>query len=174
MFIRAKKIKGKDYAYLVRNKWTRKGARQKVSQYLGRMHSFPVEKEVDFFTFLAQNPEEYMEKNQFPAILNDLIRWELAKHGFIETDGEWKKGGIAIQVKYDDIIEKGKSLVLKLNEGFLCGYTLMRLRRYNPAGELEDIGYDLAERFVLAGIAIPKELFVAVFEKLVKSKGKKI
>lgn len=36
MFIRNKKIKGLNYLYLVENRWTEKGSRQKVIAYLGK------------------------------------------------------------------------------------------------------------------------------------------
>ncbi len=57
-FIRTKKIDGKEYAYLVENKWYKrkvkgrgKGPRQKVTKYLGRVHSFDKVNDVDFYNF---------------------------------------------------------------------------------------------------------------------------
>ena len=38
-FVRVKRINGGTYAYLVENSWTRKGTRQKVSRYLGKVHA---------------------------------------------------------------------------------------------------------------------------------------
>ena len=46
-YIRTKKINNNKYAYLVENKNTPKGPRQKVIQYLGRVHEFKIEKNLE-------------------------------------------------------------------------------------------------------------------------------
>ncbi len=40
MFIRKKKIKGKEYAYLVENKYINGRVKQKVKRYLGKVFRF--------------------------------------------------------------------------------------------------------------------------------------
>ena len=47
MFIRLKKLKGKDYAYLVKNTWTKNGPRQKSKKYLGRCIILQKEKDLE-------------------------------------------------------------------------------------------------------------------------------
>ena len=58
-FIRTKKIDGKEYAYLVENKWYKhsfkgkgRGPRQKVSKYLGRVYNFNKTENIDINNIL--------------------------------------------------------------------------------------------------------------------------
>ena len=70
-FIRVKKISGKEYAYLVENKWYKRGfkgkgsgSRQKVSRYLGRVYYFNKAEGWDFLTFKSiNNLEQYLKNN---------------------------------------------------------------------------------------------------------------
>src|SRR3989338_1998834 len=89
-FIRTKKIDGKEYAYLVENRWYKRkhkgknrGPRQKVSKYLGRAHRFNKEQDIDFYSFKKiDNLEQYL-KNNFNNknnVFRDLIEWELFRH----------------------------------------------------------------------------------------------
>ena len=48
MFLRKKSISGKEYWYLVKNKWVNGKSKQKVIMYLGRRGSFDMEKVVKF------------------------------------------------------------------------------------------------------------------------------
>ena len=79
MFVRTKKIKGKEYAYLVRNKWTSKGSRQKVDKYLGRIKKGQR---------TTENSYIIDEKKKFGAIIQELIKHELSNHNI--TDKEIK------------------------------------------------------------------------------------
>ena len=84
MFIRSKKIKGKRYAYIVKNKWTRKGPRQRVKGYLGRIYKPEMVKEIDFIEFVGVSINEYIDGSDKGKIIRDLVKWELVKHGFKE------------------------------------------------------------------------------------------
>ena len=87
-FIRVKKINGKEYAYLVENKWYKRkvkgkgrGPRQKVSMYLGRVYKYNKTKNIDFFNFKnIDNLEYYLKNNGRAKIIKDLVEWELFRH----------------------------------------------------------------------------------------------
>ena len=83
MFIRIKNIKNQQYAYKVRNKWTKKGTRQKTAGYLGKVFRITPQKELDFKYFVAQDLEQYFMKNSSQTIIIDLFKCELIRHGFV-------------------------------------------------------------------------------------------
>ncbi len=76
MFVRTKKIKNKEYAYLVENEWTSKGTRQKVKKYLGKVIK-PV----------RASPNDYKidEKKKYETAIKALIKHELENHNVKET-----------------------------------------------------------------------------------------
>ncbi len=165
VFIRVKKIYGKEYAYLVENKWYKrkhkgknKGPRQKVSKYLGRVHSFNRTEDIDFYSFKEiNNLEQYLKdnlntKNQ---VFRDLVEWELFRHSINKND-------FTIDYNNKKILNNktNKEVSLRMNEGFLNGFTLARLFNLKSGDS-----YYLAKCFVEAGIEVPKEVFVGVFGK---------
>ena len=158
-FIRIKKISGKEYAYLVENKWYKrsfkgkgKGPRQKVNKYLGRVYSFNKTDNTDFFTFKKINDlEQYLKNNNKNKIFSDLIEWELFRHNV-------NKEEFTIDVSNKKISKKDKEVSLKINEGFLNSFTLERLFNLRQGNS-----YYLAKCFIEAGIEIPKEIFVGIF-----------
>ncbi len=154
-YIRVKKIGEREYAYLVRTRWlkARKQAKQSVSKYLGRVFSFEKRKELEFLDFVKSNSiEEYLKDKGRKEVIMDFARWEFEKH----------------EIKYVKINDElglmlGKrDITLKLNDGFMNGYTLNELHCFKKQKK-EDDGIEMAKRFVNAGIAIPKEVFVEVF-----------
>ena len=174
-FIRTKKITGKEYAYLVENKWYKrkhkgknKGPRQRVNKYLGRVYKFNKEKDIDFYSFKKiDNLEQYLKNNHNNKnqIFRDLIEWELFRHNI-------NKEEFTIDFSNKRIIKinnnartrspnsVGKEVSLRMNEGFLNSFTLARLFNLKSGDS-----YYLAKCFVEAGIEIPKEVFVGVFGK---------
>lgn len=83
MFIRVKWIKNQPYAYRVSNRWRkRKGTKQEIKGYLGRVYYLNPVKELSFDEFIGNNMAEYLKNNSARAIILDLIRYELLKHGF--------------------------------------------------------------------------------------------
>ncbi len=109
-FVRKKKIKGKDYAYLVENMWTKKGSRQKVKAYLGKMFVFEQ----------VKNPV-LQDADKKEEILRNLVEWELLKHGFE------KKGDKFVNGETEVLFENNKLKLVDLdvepafafNEGYL-------------------------------------------------------
>ena len=160
-FIRTKKVDGKDYAYLVENKWYKRrfkgkgrGPRQKVSKYLGRVYSFNKKGTIDFFNFKnIENLEYYLKNNGRTKIFKDLIEWEIFRHNVDKEE-------FTIDFSNKKILKNNKEVSLKMNEGFLNSFTLNRLFNLKAGNS-----YYLAKSFVEAGVEIPKEVFVGLFGK---------
>lgn len=170
MFIRIKKIKKFEYAYKVKNVWSKKGTRQKVKGYLGRVYKFEKTKDIAFPDFISKikkikNVNEYIKKSKFNDIVLDLVKWEFFRHGFNVTNSKYRNKKIILEIKDNSIFNKKKEVVLMINDGFLCGETIKNLLNFKAKEEEEEIGIDLANVFVGAGIGIEKDVFVKLFEK---------
>lgn len=179
-FIRVKNIgrnsKKYRYAYLVENKWRKrlkggkKGSRQKVSKYLGKVVKIEKEKEQGFFEFIdVKENARYLENSKI-RIVKDLVRYELFIRKFESKGDVLEKGDIVFDLKQRRFIDsKGDEvrLVIEMNEGFLCKYTINRVVNFRAKGDDErEIGIELAKAFLEAGLNVPKEIFVAYFEKV--------
>jgi hypothetical protein len=169
-FIRTKKRKTSNgdctctYAYLVENSWSneKRQSKQKVREYLGKVRR-PDKNEISFLEYKGiAGTEEYAE-NSFGKIVQDLVEWELHQHGAKDA-----------KINFDLLTVReaeGKSMVLQMNDGFLCDYTLSRIfavEKHN--GTEQEISYMLAKALIESGIAVPKEIFVALYEKTPKRK----
>lgn len=160
-FIRTKKIDGKEYAYLVENKWYKrrhkgknKGPRQRVNKYLGRVYSFNKTENIDFFSFKKiDNSELYLKNNSNNKnqVFGDLIEWELFRHNI-------NKEEFTIDFSNKKVLKNNKEISLKMNDGFLNSFTLARLFNLKSGDS-----YYLAKCFVEAGIEVPKDVFVGMF-----------
>ena len=140
-FIRTKKIDGKEYAYLVENRWYKRkhkgknrGPRQRVNKYLGRVYSFNKTENIDFFTFKKiNNLEQYLKNNSNNKnnVFRDLIEWELFRHNIDKEE-------FAIDYSNKKIISKNnnKEVSLRMNEGFLNSFTLNRIFNLNSKTSL--------------------------------------
>ncbi|MBI2134199.1 hypothetical protein HYU11_05985 [Candidatus Woesearchaeota archaeon] len=162
MFIRLKKIKGKNYAYLVSNTWTEKGSRQKVTGYLGKVHSPEKKRAKTLMEFASSEKiEDFFSNNSYTEIISKLVQLELHNHGledsFFVLDGRLKT-------------LSGKDAVIQLNQGFLCSETIKKLIEYNAE---EDDGYLLANLITYAGLSLEKDHFVLLFEKTKTAKEPK-
>ena len=170
-FLRIKQIKGKNYAYLVENLWKSEGgSRQKVKQYIGRVYSFELKNKenLGFLSFINKdNIEKYAMSTNFIMMIKDLINWEFYKHGIDD-----KEFNVELDVP---IVRKGsREVCIKINEGFLCGVHIERLINFRKDEEEENeeiIGYNLAKVFIDAGIDVPQEVFIKIFEKVAGSKN---
>ena len=162
-FFRIKKIKGKEYAYAVENKWKKTGSRQKVKGYMGRAYKFMLKNNTDFSQFRKiENAENYIKDNSFKQVINDLIEWELFKHDI-------NKNKFTIDLDGLKIRQNEKNAVLLINEGFMCSMTLKNILEFKQEGDEANDGYRLARAFVESGIKIPQDVFVFLFGKLFKS-----
>lgn len=187
-FIRIKKIKDKPYAYLVKNKWTKKGPRQCSSKYLGPVLKLgDDDKEIEFrnyvFTKFKEELESFFEKNTSKEILNEIIFFELSQKGFKKYIG--KKGtkkdsminkNIVLDLNYLKVydVETKKSAVININSDFLCEYTLKKLYNFWEHGTEVEIAKKLAKTFISCGIGIEDEVFVLFFKKCFKDDSLKI
>lgn len=160
-FFRIKKIKNKEYAYVVENEWGEKGSRQKVKGYLGRAYRFDLKNNADFAEYSKiENVQNYVESNDKNIIIKDLIDWELFKFGVNKEEFTVEAGNATIQ-------KNKKNIVLVVNDGFMCNLTLKNLLEFKPEDEQTD-GYRFARAFVEAGLKVPQEVFVGLFGKLYK------
>ena len=180
VFIRIKKVKGKEYAYIVQNEWKKTaksvgalqvnnrktGSRQKVIGYLGRAYRFKLDNNISFLEYMKiENFDTYPGCKDNRSIFNDLIEWELLKFGVNRQE-------YAIDLNYTTIHKNKRGAVLLVNDGFMCGCTLKKLIEFKPVGDEQADGYQFAKAFVEAGINVPHEVFVALFGKLYKQLDK--
>lgn len=170
-FIRTKKIKGNHYAYLVENRWKRKTSKQKVKQYLGRTYLYNKKQDFDFLTFIGANDLlSYIKNGDKDNIISDLIIHEIYCSGFKKIDrNKWKCNNIVLDLDNRTIMKDNKNIVLKMNEGFLCNHTLNTLFEFNQKGRSKEVAINFARLFVDAGLKIPKEIFVELFQKIKKN-----
>ncbi len=157
-FVRVKKISGGEYAYLVENSWTDRGARQKVGKYLGKVHRPEKAKSEGLMAFLGiSDVGRHLRSSDFKSIAADLIKLELNNHGAKESD---------FAIDFDEFRVKnrrGKNIAIAMNEGFLCSHTLRRLLEYDA--EKDYSGYILADLITAAGILPEQEVFIELYGK---------
>lgn len=162
MFVRVKKIKGKEYGYLVENQWQNSTAKQTVKEYLGRIHRQE----------RVSEPEISIEEGQeFSEAVKAIVIDELKSYGFTSYHGsrhEYVKDELIVDLKEGKVYRKGKSVLLGIKQGHLCNHTLKQLLEFKPSERKDKTIYQLANSLVQAGIDVPQELFVALFEKLPK------
>ena len=147
MFIRVKRIKKQEYAYLVKNMWIKGNVKQRVVKYLGKLMRTPSEHTCTFQEFHhIQNLSDYVERTSRLKILHDVKKWEIAAHGITSHRGQ----------------------VYALHDGYVCEYTFRKLAQFQPGEDDRASGLQLAQLFVHAGFRIPQDLFVLYFQKLTK------
>ena len=155
MFVRVKKIKGRPYAYLVENEWTPWGSRQRVSKYLGKAHSL-----TRFSEGLIELPTGLQE-----TIL-EAVTQELLNHGFVREGGVLKQEDMIVNLEEKTVRQKGKKVVLGMNEGYLCDHTLHQLLTFVPAERPDESAKKLANLVLEAGLKLSNEQFVHLFEQV--------
>jgi len=169
-FIRTKKIKGKEYAYIVENKWRKRGkkVKQKTKKYLGRVYRFDRVNMMDFFEFYNIDDINYYINNKTKEeLFLDLIKLELYNYGFEDKGKIWQKKGAFFDFKNRKVYnDKNKYIAIAFNEGFLSDFAVKNILNFKA--ETEEDGYELAKLFVEAGIAVPKDIFVGFFRKIFK------
>lgn len=160
VFVRTKTIKGKPYAYLVENKWTLRGSRQISTKYLGRVISLQKVRDLPFSTYF---PEYSIQQKNKKELLRDALMVTLLGYGFQLQKRTLRCKNIVLDLETMTLKQKsGKAIALALGEGILCSETIARISNY--AKSEDDEGYMLAKHCIEAGLNIPKELFVALYE----------
>ncbi|MBN2112258.1 hypothetical protein JW707_04115 [Candidatus Woesearchaeota archaeon] len=160
-FIRVKKVKDWRYAYLVENKWKSKKTKQKVKEYLGRVHFLENIVGIKF--------EKDISKLDFKDSVKELIKFELMKNGFREEGNVLKKEKFTVNFDENRFLNGKKPVVFESNEGFICKSTFEKAMNFRKAETEEETGLLLAETILEAGISIPHNVFVKLFEKIHKA-----
>ena len=159
-FIRTKQIKGKHYAYLIENKWTPQGPRQGSTKYLGRVIFMQKVRDLPFST---QFPHYQPNEKSKIELLSAVITTNLLEYGFVCKKQVLKKGDILFDPAAMILQKKNKKVIaLGINEGILCANTIARILAYLKSED--DTGYLLAKYCVEAGLTVPKDIFVALYE----------
>ncbi len=171
MFIRIKKIKGLEYAYLVKSVWKEKSARQKVVKYLGKIHHIQKTETITFQEFCEK---EKKSSETIKEIIQALMEWTLYQHGFtkdplIQTKWLLNRGKIVGDPEKLELNAGTKGVTLKINEGYMNSFTLKELENMQLNKKTEEqrqAATTLAKAFVAAGIEVPQDVFIEVFQKV--------
>ncbi len=158
MYIRLKTIKNKEYAYLVKSKYyKRKPPKQMISKYLGRVYT-P-------HKYLNNNINKENAFNNIEEFLKSLIELEIKNHNLYEHF-------IIDFDKFKIKNKKGNSCVIRINNGYLCDYTLKNLLKFEPSSlDEKTFSKELARALIESGIQINNDMFVLLFDKVYKKKA---
>ncbi len=160
MFVRAKTIKNRKYAYLVSNTWKKGKVKQSVNKYLGAVIDLgsPCR---DVFSF------ELDSSLSSRQLLRECISREFESFGFHRQNNKLCCGCICIDLVRGTIKKGSKQVVLALNSRFLHDKQLSYLLSFNdPEPESERPGTRLAEAFSDSGIRISPDVFIKLYKKL--------
>jgi len=164
-YIRTKKINNNLYCYLVQNKHTKHGPRQKVKKYLGRAFILKQKKDLDFFDyFQIKNLDSYFQKPR-KQILQNLIKFELTKHNFKEKKDLLVNKDLSFNPKNFQTLNNKKETTFSLNEGFLCHFTIKRILNFKKTNDFQKDAHALAKYFIEGGINLPQEVFIQYYQK---------
>ena len=177
MFVRVKKRKGKNYAYLVKNEWTSRGTRQKVIKYLGRVVEIDKREPANFNVdeLIKSSPEEFVIKT---------TQNELKSLGFTDEKDVMKLGSVEYNKKTHEIKKDGKKAVIKNNEGFMCQETINDLLNF-ARKDYEKVDKDtrtetkssiiknLANKFLEAGLPANENYFIILADKILSERKQK-
>lgn len=160
MFVRTKKIKGKEYGYIVENKWKDQGSRQRVVGYIGRI--LKTEKGAETIAPVLTD--------SFQTSIKALLKWELNQHGFIEENGTMKQESIVVDIEKQEVKNGQRDTGISMNEGILCAHTLKELLNFIPGENPNANAERLAMLLLGAGIKAGPEKFIELHEKFGKQK----
>ena len=161
-YIRIKKINDQKYAYLVETVNTKSGPRQKVKQYLGSVQV--LEKKKEFF----ETNQKFNDKKE---ILSNLVITELKSKGFKEIKNNYVYKNLIfspqkLTLKKDTKRKTEKDIVININQGYICTFTLQRLFNFKKSKDFNKAAYNLAKYFLEAGLNISKDLFIDFYQKI--------
>ena len=173
MYIRVKTIKKQEYGYLVQSKWNKKQAtsKQKFSQYLGRIYKPERQYKLTLMSInKIQDLNEYLNSRDYQQILRGLISVDLLNHNLNRNKDVFSDTDYYIDLVNLKVYNKKLNpCVVKINNGYLCDYTLKKLFDIKPTNTNEiQFGKELAHVVIEAGIGIEKDLFVLLFDKIYK------
>jgi hypothetical protein len=150
-FIRIKMISNIPYAYLVESVNTPKGPRQKVREYLGRVYKL-----------------ENTDGNEVnhSDILTRLVIETLSSYGFRKKGDKWRDDNLVFYPGNLALKKRKKSVVLGVNEGHICEFTLRRIKNFKKGKDPVVDGRRLASYFLEAGLPVGEEEFVKFYQSL--------
>lgn len=138
MFVRKKQVKGNPYGYLVENEWTKKGSRQKVVAYLGRVHEFET------------GPEKSFPELEAIDLLEAIISYEVPDN-------------IDVDMKECSVTCEDKAIAVGINEGVFCSHTLQEVLDAIKIIHEDRPGISLACAMRNAGLRISQEDFIRLY-----------
>ena len=173
MYIRTKKINNTLYAYLVSARWSKrkKAPKQKTLKYLGKLYQLKKISNKSFEQFIKKDINKYLKLTKLKKIILDLVRCELKNYKFKEVKRDtWQYKNIKVDLKTKRVYDENtnKTLCLEINNNFLTTYTLRNIINFNTPPNLTNlqIGKSLAKAFLSAGIILPEQTFISVFQKI--------
>lgn len=161
VYIRVKNINSKPYAYVVENKSTVAGPRQKVLQYLGRVHRL---EGIQGNNSNNLHQTAGITANSKSDFLQKLVSLHLENYGFNREKKKYHFQDIIFEDDDFTVMKKNKDAVLALNEGYLCSFTLQRLLQFKKSRNLDQDAYLLAKYFLEAGLPLSQEQFVQFYQ----------
>ena len=177
MFVRVKKRKGKNYAYLVKNEWTSKGTRQKVVKYLGGVVEIEKKNPANFNVdeLIKSNAEEFIKKT---------LQNELKSLGFTDKEDTMRLSSVEYNKKTYEIKKDRKRAVIKNNEGFICHETIKDLLNFvkkdykkiekdTKTETKSSIMKNLANKFLEAGLPANENYFIILADKILSERKQK-
>jgi len=90
----------------------------------------------------------------------------LKKLGFSKRRGDLVHQGIVFSPFTIKKRSNNKDVVIALNKGYLCSYTVDRILKFRKTKDINKDGYKLAKYFLEAGIEISRENFVGFYQQL--------
>ena len=176
MFLREKKVKGKEYLYAVENVWKKGRVKQKVKKYIGRIHNLEVKRRVSFERFIdkiiKKDFDDYLFYSDADEIVYNLIAWELYRRGFSVEDKKASKGKLIANLKNRRkvLVCRGRPFCVKGKEGYINNLSINQILNAGHDEEEGDIdkkkaAFDFARLLVEGGISVPKDVFIELFHK---------
>ncbi|NQV91083.1 hypothetical protein HQ489_01275 [Candidatus Woesearchaeota archaeon] len=156
-YIRVKKISNKPYAYLVESQSTKRGPRQRVKQYLGRIHTVEQQK----------NEKSMVVGKTKKDFLQNMVLRELIPAGFSKKGTKFSYEQLHFCPEELTLRKKNnKEAIIKMNEGYLCSFTVERLHKFSKKDDINKDALLLAKHFLEAGLTISEEEFVSYYKLL--------
>lgn len=160
MFVRAKSVKNKKYAYLVENIWKKGKVKQVVKKYLGKI-------------ILLENSSQELSFDvnfslSLKKVMQQIISREFLSRNFIHGRGEvYSWNDISVNLSSGNIKQEDKSVVLMLNGRYLYSKQIRELLDFFAPESGDDLkGKKLAQTFSDAGISISQDIFVKLYKKI--------
>ena len=165
MYIRIKKRKTKlgttDYAYETKNIRTKKGPRQKVVSYLGRVHQLDNTKLILPFYLSTNDLRGHFADKNLKKIVEEILTFELIRHGFIKKEDLFVHKEFVVNIDDKTVRYKNKDkVVLRINKGFLCDKTIKKCF-YDIQNNLET--KQLIKSLLLVGLDPEEKAFTSIF-----------